>query len=99
MREGIFVAKKNEIDGNEAAKKIMPLYREGKIDESKQAEYDFLELVYASGEDHCSCPFPCERHGDCKECVILHRGHEDHLPYCLWKMVDEQDDKGKLTKH
>ena len=28
-------------------------------------------------------------HGKCFECVVIHRGHRDHLPYCFWSMVNE----------
>ena len=36
----------------------------------------------------CACENTlCEWHGKCKECVALHRYHNDHLPRCLQSMV------------
>ena len=29
-------------------------------------------------------------HGNCFECVTLHRGHRDHLPMCMWDMLNER---------
>lgn len=33
---------------------------------------------------------PARHHGNCFECVTIHRGHRDHLPMCLWDMVNER---------
>ena len=45
--------------------------------------------ILESGVDYCSCPEDCPHHGKCRECVLIHRGHRDHLPYCMWDMVNE----------
>lgn len=76
-----------KIDANERAMEIMTLYHEGKKEESKQRELEFLEEFYASGQDHCSCKMDCSRHGNCVECILIHRAHQDHLPCCFWAMV------------
>ena len=28
-------------------------------------------------KDHCSCKVACRYHGNCKECVAIHRAHQD----------------------
>ena len=34
-----------------------------------------------------------------RECVTLHRGHRDHLPMCMWDMVNERLHKlSRLTE-
>jgi hypothetical protein len=78
------------IDGNELSKLELKLSREGKSEESLKIKMDFLRQVRESGIDHCNCPSKCRHHGNCYECVILHRGHRDHLPYCMWNMLNER---------
>lgn len=50
---------------------------------------EFLKQVRESG-DHCPCQEKCPHHGNCFECVTLHRGHRDHLPMCMWDMLNER---------
>lgn len=39
----------------------------------------------------CTCPNTrCDWHGKCKECVALHRFHNDHIPVCLQPIVRER---------
>lgn len=39
----------------------------------------------------CTCPNDmCDWHGKCKECVALHRYHNDHVPYCLQGIIDDK---------
>ncbi|MGE5582581.1 MAG: hypothetical protein ACM3X9_08575 [Bacillota bacterium] len=77
-----------EIDGNEQAKVGLKLSRNGNIEGSIKADADFLEKIKASGIDTCSCDVNCVHHGNCFECVILHRGHGDHLPKCFWNIIN-----------
>ena len=36
----------------------------------------------------CTCPNALsEWHGKCRECVALHRYHNDHIPVCLQPMI------------
>jgi hypothetical protein len=51
---------------------------------------EFLEEVKASGQDYCSCTAKCAYHGNCVDCVIIHRGHADHLPECFRSMVNRR---------
>lgn len=79
-----------KIDGNEKCIRQNDLDRAGKKKEAYDLKMEFLREVKQSGIDHCSCPEACVHHGNCYECVILHRGHRDHLPFCFWDMVNEQ---------
>jgi len=39
----------------------------------------------------CTCPNTlCDWHGKCKECVALHRYHNDHIPVCLQGIIDDK---------
>ena len=78
-----------KIDGNELAIEQNELDREGRHTEAMAIKREFLKQVRESG-DH---------HGNCFECVTLHRGHRDHLPMCMWDMVNERLHKlSRLTE-
>ncbi len=66
--------------------------REGKMGAEEQyaIKMEALKEIVDSGIDYCSCPESCPHHGKCWECVLIHRGHRDHLPYCFWDMVNER---------
>lgn len=74
------------IDDNPQMHENIRLEKEGKIPESHRVRDDFVEQVLRvrdGGEDTCSCKAKCIYHGRCFECVMIHRGHRDHLPNCL----------------
>ena len=66
------------IDGNELAILQDRLEKEGRHQEAWDVKQEFLR------------PESCPHHGNCFECVTLHRGHRDHLPMCMWDMVNER---------
>ena len=77
------------IDGNELAIRQNELDQQGFKKEAYEMKMEFLRQVRESG-DHCPCPESCPHHGNCFECVTVHRGHRDHLPMCMWDMVNER---------
>ena len=88
------------IDKHPTEVQAMALFREGKPREAVAMQEQFLREVKASGEDHCSCPAKCPLHGNCVDCVIVHRGHADHLPHCFRNMVNERlEGLSALTEH
>ena len=86
-----------KIDGNELAILQNDLDREGKKEEALKIKLEFLRQVRESG-DHCPCKEACRHHGNCFECVTIHRGHRDHLPMCLWDMVNAAENKNITDK-
>lgn len=78
-----------QIDGNQLAIRQNQLDQEELHQEAMQLKKEFLRQVRESG-DHCPCKEKCPHHGNCFECVTLHRGHRDHLPMCMWDMVNER---------
>jgi len=51
-----------------------------------------IRAKLASGaEALCSCPnIHCEFHGDCYNCIHIHRYYKDHVPRCLQPMLREK---------
>jgi hypothetical protein len=88
------------IDDHKTELKAMELFKCGKMREASAMQDKFLAEVKASGEDHCSCPSACKFHGKCVECVTLHRGHGDHLPYCFRAMLNRKiNNLSELSEH
>lgn len=78
-----------KIDGNELAILQNELDQQGYTEKALEIKLEFLRQVREAG-DHCPCKEACRHHGNCFECVTIHRGHRDHLPMCLWDMVNER---------
>jgi hypothetical protein len=79
-----------DIDNNDLAKKAMGCFTEKKAVQGEKLLKEFLDLVRNSNQDYCSCATKCRYHGKCVECVIIHRGHQEHLPNCFYDMVNDK---------
>ena len=80
--------KKVKVDYNE--KMIKQQYEPMTPQEQYKWKMEALQDIKDSGIDYCNCPEHCPHHGKCWECVMIHRGHRDHMPYCMWDMVNEK---------
>ncbi len=78
------------IDGNSKMTKSLEIERSGDIKTGVAMKMDFLKDIRESGEDFCPCKEKCPHHANCFECVQVHRGHRDHLPLCMWDMLNER---------
>lgn len=88
------------IDNNELEMSAMELFRSGDIKEASKLQDKFLKEVKDSDQDHCNCPEPCKHHGHCVDCVVLHRGHGDHLPFCFRDMLNKRIEQiSELSEH
>jgi len=88
------------IDGNPTEKKAMEAFHCGDEIEGNRLQDEFLAEFRAQEGDHCSCTAACKHHGNCLECVVLHRGHRDHLPDCFRDMINERlSGLSELTEH
>lgn len=87
-----------KVDYNE--KMIKQQYTEGMTPEEQyKLKMEALQEIKDSGVDYCSCKENCPHHGKCWECVLIHRGHRDHLPFCFFDMINERiDGLQKLTE-
>ena len=47
-------------------------------------------MLASDAEARCSCPkTKCEWHGDCYNCVRIHRHFRDHVPNCLQSILSD----------
>jgi hypothetical protein len=89
-----------KIDNNEKEKKALEYMLKGDMKQGHQLQDEFIKEVKDSGQDHCDCTENCKHHGKCMECVIVHRGHGEHLPVCFHTMVNEKiNSLSGLTEH
>ena len=93
-----------QIDKNEKEKQALRLFHQKERAKALEVQAEFvddLRKAVADGMDHCSCKnAACAYHGQCMECVAIHRAHEDHLPQCLRGMVNDRIRAlSELTEH
>ena len=51
-------------------------------------------------KDHCPCLKACRYHGNCKECVAIHRAHQEHVPNCMRPLINKKLKlMSELTEH
>ncbi len=88
------------VDNHPIERRAMELFSSGDAVAAGRLQDQFLEEIMASGEDFCPCPAGCRYHGRCVECVLIHRGHGDHLPNCFRDMVNRRIEAlSALTEH
>ncbi len=90
MKGELLVGKEQDIKVDYNEKMIRQQYEPMTPQEQYKIKMEALQEIKDSGIDYCSCPQTCPHHGKCWECVLIHRGHRDHLPYCMWDMVNEK---------
>jgi hypothetical protein len=81
-----------KIDGNELEKRAMAAFHSGDRAEGYKLQEEFASAFREEykEKDHCSCHKACRYHGNCKECVAIHRAHEEHVPNCLRPLVNKK---------
>jgi hypothetical protein len=60
-----------------------------------------IRAMLASGaEAQCNCPnVKCEFHGNCYDCIRIHRHYKDHLPRCMQLLIrDKVKDLARLVE-
>lgn len=80
------------IDGNEMEKAAMQEFHKGNRQKGLQIQEQFVSLFRKQykEKDHCSCKKACKYHGNCKECVAIHRAHQEHVPNCMRPMLNQK---------
>lgn len=78
------------IDGNQKEKDAMHQFHIGNEAEGNRLQDEFLaEFREAfANKDHCPCTAKCGHHGNCRECVAVHRAHMEHVPFCLRNLLN-----------
>ncbi|MDY4922167.1 LPS biosynthesis protein [Frisingicoccus sp.] len=90
-----------KIEGNEKEIAAMAEFHKGNREEGLKLQEEFADEFrreYAK-KDHCPCK-ACRYHGNCKECVAIHRAHQEHVPNCMRPMINKKlKILSELTEH
>ena len=78
------------IDGNEKERAAMEQFHKGNREERLRLQEEFAAAFREEykNKDHCPCKKACRYHGNCKECVAIHRAHQEHVPNCMRPMLN-----------
>lgn len=91
-----------KIEGNELEKQAMAEFHKGNRPEGLKLQEQFASAFrkeYAD-KDHCPCQKACRYHGNCKECVAIHRAHGEHVPNCMRPLINQKLKLlSELTEH
>ena len=90
------------IDGNELEKAAMEAFHRGDRKEGLKLQEEFASQFREEhhDKDHCPCQKACRYHGNCKECVAIHRAHQEHVPNCMRPMLNKKIKLlSELTEH
>ena len=73
------------IEGNEKEIEAMEQFHKGNRQEGLRLQEEFAAAFREEykDKDHCPCKKACRYHGNCKECVAIHRAHQEHVPNCI----------------
>lgn len=91
-----------KIAGNETEKRAMEAFKAGDREEGLRIQEEFASAFREEYQtkDHCPCLKQCRYHGNCKECVAIHRAHEEHVPNCMREMINKKlNSLSELTEH
>lgn len=92
-----------DIDFNPVEVDAMEAFLKGDPQEGARKQAAFIGFVkeeVKNGKDYCPCPAGCSIHGNCFVCVQVHRGHGNHLPFCMQKMLNVKlESLSELTEH
>lgn len=90
------------IEDNEKEKEAMAAFHRGDRAGGLLLQEEFaaqFRKEYAE-RDHCPCRKACRYHGNCKECVAIHRAHQEHVPNCMRTMLNKRIKLlSELTEH
>lgn len=90
------------IDNNPIEKRAMEAFHRGDRAEGLRIQEEFAAAFREEyrEKDHCPCRKACRYHGNCKECVAIHRAHQEHVPNCLRPMLNQKFKVlSELTEH
>ena len=93
-----------EIDFNKKECEAMIAFLDGDYIKGRELQQEFiceLRKSIRNGQDYCPCKDKnCKLHGNCFLCIQIHRGHGNHLPVCMQKMVNRKIScLSKITEH
>lgn len=90
------------IDNNQKEIDAMKAFHRGDRKEGLRLQEEFASEFREEykDKDHCSCEEDCRYHGNCKECVTIHRAHQEHVPNCMRPLINKKIKiLSELTEH
>lgn len=80
------------IDGNPIEKATMEQFHNGNREKGLRIQEEFASAfrIEYQNKDHCPCLKVCRYHGNCKECVAIHRAHQEHVPNCMRPILNQK---------
>ena len=92
-----------KIDDHPIEMEAMEAFHRGDYDEAHKLQDKFVGEFHEKlkrGEKYCPCPEECKYHGRCIDCIAIHRGHGDHLPHCMYDILNRRLEKlSELSGH
>ena len=81
------------IEGNQKELDAMKEFHRGNRQEGLKLQEEFAAAFREAyrDKDHCPCQKACRYHGNCKECVAIHRAHQEHVPNCMRPIPQQQN--------
>ena len=90
------------IEGNKKEIEAMEQFHKGNSQEGLRLKEQFAAAFREEykDKDHCPCKKACRYHGNCKECVAIHRAHQEHVPNCMRPIINAKIKLlSELTEH
>ena len=91
-----------KIEGNQKELNAMVEFHKGNRVEGLRLQEEFAAEFRKEykDKDHCPCLKACRYHGNCKECVAIHRAHQEHVPNCMRPLINKKLKlMSELTEH
>ena len=86
------------IEGNEKEIEAMEQFHKGNRQEGLRLQEEFAAAFREEYKDPCKKA--CRYHGNCKECVAIHRAHQEHVPNCMRPIINAKIKLlSELTEH
>ena len=81
-----------KIEGNKKELDAMVEFHKGNRVEGLRLQEEFAAEFRKEykDKDHCPCLKACRYHGNCKECVAIHRAHQEHVPNCMRPLINKK---------
>ena len=90
------------IEGNKKEIEEMEQFHKGNRQEGLRLQEQFAAAFREEykDKDHCPCKKACRYHGNCKECVAIHRAHQEHVSNCMRPIINAKIKLlSELTEH
>ncbi|MDE5865638.1 MAG: LPS biosynthesis protein [Lachnospiraceae bacterium] len=90
------------IEGNQKEIDAMKEFHKGNRQRGLELQEEFVVEFREEykDKDHCSCKKACRYHGNCKECIAIHRAHQEHVPNCMRPIINAKiKSLSELTEH